>query len=280
MMFTFWPITFVLISVASRASIAKNHSVFDGLDQKTYLGELKYTTHLVQGQIYYDNEKGTLFVHRFYYDGKGPGPIQFIFVPRGVSAYEDGTPLAIEEKLDTPEEVSFVEGEVLNEDLNLLLPEGLTVKDLDRLVFWCGLFGVSFGRMDVDEKGPTKQVFLGQRRPKPAQRYIGSFRETQHGISGDVYVVDNSTLYIADFNYDGNGCSATFYGGEEEDISKGVKISYPYQRSIGILGVRKLNAIRQRDITVKLPSKLNANKLVWLSVWCDTQQVSLGYVLF
>ena len=83
--------------------------------------------------------------------------------------------------MDTPEEVSFVEGEVLNEDLNLLLPEGLTVKDLDRLVFWCGLFGVSFGRMDVDEKGPTKQVFLGQRRPKPAQRYIGSFRETQVG---------------------------------------------------------------------------------------------------
>ena len=62
--------------------------------------------------------------------------------------------------------------------------------------------------------------------------------DSQHGISGDVYVVDNSTLYIADFNYDGNGCSATFYGGEEEDISKGVKISYPYQRSIGILGVR------------------------------------------
>ena len=51
MMFNFWLITFVLISVAARASIAKNHSIFDGLDQKTYLGEFKYTKHLVQGQV-------------------------------------------------------------------------------------------------------------------------------------------------------------------------------------------------------------------------------------
>ena len=43
----------------------------------------------------------------------------------------------------------------------MVLPEGVTVRDLDRLVFWCAEFGVSFGRMDVDEKGPTKQVFLG-----------------------------------------------------------------------------------------------------------------------
>ena len=91
---------------------------------------------------------------------------QFRFVPRGVDAYEDGTPVAVEERLvvgpDGSLESVGITSEVLNENLNLVLPEGSTVNDLDRLVFWCDLYGVSFGRMDVDEKGPTKQFFLGK----------------------------------------------------------------------------------------------------------------------
>jgi len=266
------------------ATDAAGGDVFEGLEDKTYLGEFKFTTHEVQGQVYYDNTNGKIFIHRFYYDGKGPGPIQFRFVPRGVDAYEDGTPVAVEERLvvgpDGSLESVGITSEVLNENLNLVLPEGSTVNDLDRLVFWCDLYGVSFGRMDVDEKGPTKQFFLGQRRPKEAERYVGPFVETQHGIAGDVYIIDNSTLYIADFNYDGQGPSVVFFGGEEEDVGRGVQISYPYRRNIGILGVRKLKAIRKRDITINLPPKLNANQMVWMSVWCDTFQVSFGHVLF
>ena len=71
-----------------------------------------------------------------------------------------------------------------------------------------------------------------------------------------------------------------FFGGEEEDVSKGVEISYPFKKNIGIFGVRKLTKIRKRDITVELPEKLNANRMVWLSVWCDTFEVSFGHVLF
>ena len=31
---------------------------------------------LLLPQVYYDNTNGKIFIHRFYYDGKGPGPIQ------------------------------------------------------------------------------------------------------------------------------------------------------------------------------------------------------------
>ena len=106
---------------------------------------------------------------------------QFRFVPRGVDAYEDGTPVAVEERLvvgpDGSLESVGITSEVLNENLNLVLPEGSTVNDLDRLVFWCDLYGVSFGRMDVDEKGPTKQFFLGKTTLHSAY-YYSPFRIT------------------------------------------------------------------------------------------------------
>ena len=162
---------------------------------KEFLGKFKYTTHLVQGDVYLNPDKKSLFVHRFYYDGDGPDFIQFVFVPLGSDPWKDdgenGVTLQIEERrLSTK-----IEGEVLNENLNLLLPSDINVEDLYRLSFWCQKYGVSFGRAyhsTEDDSSPSKLV-----------KEVGPFLDTEHAVSGTVFIQDNSTLVIRDFNYDG-----------------------------------------------------------------------------
>ena len=40
-------------------------------------------------------------------------------------------------------------------------------------------------------------------RPKPSAKEIGAFVNTEHAVSGNVFIQDNTTLFIQDFNYDG-----------------------------------------------------------------------------
>ncbi len=58
--------------------------------------------------------------------------------------------------------------------------------------------------------------------------YVGSFRNYDHGIAGDVFVVDAKTLFIKDFSYDGDGPDAFFWAsGTRRASSRGVIIPYP-----------------------------------------------------
>lgn len=54
---------------------------------------------------------------------------------------------------------------------------------------------------DDDDDGPYKGKFLGK------------FKSYHHEVSGDVYVVDQFTLLITDFNYDGTGSDTFFWCG-------------------------------------------------------------------
>ena len=36
-------------------------------------------------------------------------------------------------------------------------------------------------------------------------KFVGSLKQYQHGLQGDVYVVDSRTIHIRNFNYDGEG---------------------------------------------------------------------------
>ena len=161
---------------------------------KLYLGSFSRTTHLVQGDVYLNEDQKSLFIHRFYYDGKGPDFIQFVFVPKDADQWKDdgenGEALQIQER----EFSTRIEGEVLNEDLTLLLPSGLDASDLYRLSFWCQKYGVSFGRMYPSEN---------KRRPKELLLEIGPFVESEHAVAGNVFIKDNETLIIRDFSYDG-----------------------------------------------------------------------------
>ncbi len=158
-----------------------------------YLGKFEFTFHGVQGDIYQVDDS-TIFVHRFYYDGDGPegAGVSFMAVPRGENDYGKGQPMDI--RMETARNhgrgarFEEIKEAVYNQNLTVKLPrrgkvEG--VDDIGRLVFWCNKYGVSFGRVDLDEAREAPLI----NRPMLDLLYIGSFLQTEHGVNGDVYIM-------------------------------------------------------------------------------------------
>lgn len=182
---------FLIVFVASTGGQSAE-AVKDKSKGQEYLGQFEVATHGVQGHLYQDTSNGnTLHISRFYYDGEGPDYVQFVLVDAEENDYSKGVPLGILERSGSDE----LEGAVFNEDLTLVMPPGYgKVKDGDKVVLWCQLYGVSFGRVLVDHslKSPAQPL-----------KKVGSFIEPEHSVAGDLYIVDESTLEIRNFSYDG-----------------------------------------------------------------------------
>ena len=65
---------------------------------------------------------------------------------------------------------------------------------------------------------------------QPHGTRIGRFRNLQHGIEGEVYALDEKTLFIKDFEYDGAGPDAFFWAGTAgKPSSVGLILPYPFK---------------------------------------------------
>lgn len=248
-------------------------SARNDLSDKEYLGAFKFVQHLVQGHAYALDDN-TIFVHRFYYDGEGPPGVTFVAVPNGEKDYEKGTSLKVQELKATSVPRTF------NQNYTLTLPKGMKVKDVERLVFWCAEYGVSFGRVDLKAARETPKIKRDLDRPNLDLELVGPLTKTEHAVSGTVYIEDKSSIVIKDFNYDGQGPSVVLYAGEDNTLATGYYLQYPYKAYVSRLGPTSMGRIRKRDIRVRLPKGLNAYKLKWLSVWCNTFEISFGHVNF
>ena len=118
-----------------------------------------------------------------------------------------------------------------------------------------------------------------------AEVKVGEFRNYHHGIHGTVYAVDQKTLRIEDFEYDGAGPDAFFWVGTEgRPSSVGTILPYPFQGrfyeyedgNAPILEGR----FNKKEIRLTLPSHLNVNDLKWMSVWCRAYRVNFGDMFF
>ena len=80
---------------------------------------------------------------------------------------------------------------------------------------------------------------------------VGEIRTLQYEVSGTVYIVDENTLKIEDFNYDGKGPDAFFYVGESGGPSgEGTRVPYPEGSSKDTI----LTKADKIDITLRLPT--------------------------
>lgn len=103
---------------------------------------------------------------------------------------------------------------------------------------------------------------------------VGTAREfstLEHDVSGTVTVLDDRTIEITNFVYDGEGPSVFFYTGVDGDYSTDGRI-------IG----NQLNgrAYINETLTLTLPDDLTLDDFNGLSVWCDIFLVSFGDVSF
>ena len=60
---------------------------------------------------------------------------------------------------------------------------------------------------------------------------VGEFKNLQHGIGGTIYKVDDHTLLIKEFTYDGKGPDAFFWAGTDGKPSStgGTILPYPFK---------------------------------------------------
>jgi len=114
----------------------------------------------------------------------------------------------------------------------------------------------------------------------------GDFINYAHGISGSVYLVDEKTLLIKGFKYDGAGPDAFFWAGTEGSPSSvGTILPYPFEGKFFAYEDQSAPILTgqfsgDKDIVLTLPETLKSTDIKWLSVWCRAFSVNFGDLTF
>ncbi|XP_075210705.1 protein Skeletor, isoforms B/C [Lycorma delicatula] len=121
----------------------------------------------------------------------------------------------------------------------------------------------------------------GEGRPGSATPYygrlIGTLQEYAHGIRGTVYAVDETTLFVKGFSYDGTGPDAFFWVGNSARPSpEGYIVPYPEDYTGRDPPV--LEKFNRQDVILRLPLGKRIRDIKWLSVWCRRFTVNFGDV--
>ncbi|KAL3173630.1 hypothetical protein MRX96_041453 [Rhipicephalus microplus] len=100
---------------------------------------------------------------------------------------------------------------------------------------------------------------------------IGKLNTHFHGVSGELYVVDDTTLYLKDFHYDGTGPDAYFWAGSStRPDHTGFIIPDEKGRTT------PLGAYNGQDLVLKLPAGQAVSKIRWFAVWCRKFRANFG----
>ncbi|GFS53768.1 cytochrome b561, DM13 and DOMON domain-containing protein At5g54830 [Nephila pilipes] len=104
---------------------------------------------------------------------------------------------------------------------------------------------------------------------------IGTFNTHFHDVRGDVYAVNEKTLFINNFNYDGRGADAVFWVGSSSRPDITGFTALPDKDTGETLG-----PYHDQDLIVHLPQDTKITDIRWLSVWSKKYSTSFGTVIF
>lgn len=97
-----------------------------------------------------------------------------------------------------------------------------------------------------------------------------NFSSLAHGVSGKATVVDNCTIQLSNFNYDGGGLPDVYVWG-----AKGGNYGSGFRMGSNLFGTPRSNAA----VTVTLKAG-DLDNLDGISIWCEGARVSFGDGLF
>jgi len=102
--------------------------------------------------------------------------------------------------------------------------------------------------------------------------YSGFFETFHHNVAGKATIIDDCTIEITQFDYDGGGPEVYFYGA----------IDHNYDDSSAFAIGQKLSGqeFNNAEITIKLPQNKTLNDLTGLSVWCVDFNANFGQMTF
>ncbi|XP_048522667.1 protein Skeletor, isoforms B/C isoform X2 [Dendroctonus ponderosae] len=121
-------------------------------------------------------------------------------------------------------------------------------------------------------------IVVSRKHPEPYYgTKIGPLQDFAHGIRGIVYAVDETTIFIKGFSYDGTGPDAFFWiGNSPRPSPEGIIIPYPEDYRERDPPVLKSH--NNTDIILRLPMGKRIRDIRWLSVWCRRFTVDFGEV--
>jgi hypothetical protein len=93
-----------------------------------------------------------------------------------------------------------------------------------------------------------------------------------HEVSGTVRLLDDCTLLISNFNFDGKGRLVEVYVGQDGDFAQGSSISKDLYRPT--------QAYESAELLIRLPQGQTFDDFNSLSIWCTEVGVSFGDVVF
>ncbi|XP_042225999.1 protein Skeletor, isoforms B/C-like [Homarus americanus] len=109
--------------------------------------------------------------------------------------------------------------------------------------------------------------------------YIGKLSTLEHDVTGKVYAVDNITVFVEGFTYDGEAPDAFFFAGNRtpQPTNRGFIIPDERGRNEVLGPYRNKNLVLRFPVTKKGQRSLNDVK--WLSVWCRKFSIDFGHVV-
>merc|ERR1712128_239303 len=114
---------------------------------------------------------------------------------------------------------------------------------------------------------------IGQQVDQNDPIYLGKFQQPAHSVAGDIFILDDSTIYIQDFAHDGQAPDVFFW-------ADGAIVPY-ITRSDPSAGqkVELERFLPREDIVLVLPEGISSvSQIRRLEVWCRAFGISFGHV--
>lgn len=133
--------------------------------------------------------------------------------------------------------------------------------------------GVSDGGGGSVDAGGTLDAGGGGGCPAthPSVGRTATLRARSHGVGGTATIIDDCTIEITNFSFDGLGIDVRFYSGLGGNYDDGFSMSDDLRRRTPYLG---------ETVLARLPAGRTLDELDGISVWCVPVGVSFGDGLF
>lgn len=226
-------------------------------------------SHNVAGNVFQIDEK-TILMTRFTYDGLSPDG-QFVLSSKPT----------IEEPVEIIGDERGNRGPLRkynNKDVFLNLNQGTKVADYQGLSIYCAKYKLDFGHVFFPTKPSTAPVYplMTAKANHQGATRLGAFRAISHNVSGVVFALDDATLFIKGFTYDGTSNDGKFV------LSKSGKIEQPLEVLADEWGTNNDGILeyKNKDIIIRLNKGTKLSDYKALAVYCNDYKLDFGHVIF
>jgi hypothetical protein len=230
------------------------------------LGQLEAgKLHNVSGFVHKINEN-TVLVTRFTYDGMSPDG-QFVLTKNSAMIKD---PIVLGDERMNLGPLRKYEGR----DVFVNLPEGQQISDYKGFGLYCAKYNIDFGHIFYTGEPKLALPLVSAKVNMVNAQKLGSFSTLLHNVSGDVYALDDKTLFFKNFTYDGASPDGRAVLSKTDKIVEPLEfLNDEWDSTDGML------EYNGKDFTLRLKNgKLSDYKA--LSIFCNDYKLEFGTIVF